>query len=125
MGARLPKFSPFHLALLLTLGAWSCAQAAGPPPQKPENVVGAMAFLLRVHDGACPGISFDPFEMSKMIDPKGRPVEAIKRQYGKRFNESYKEAGSRIESEGLPAYCDLVRSFFGKTPGEFPGLEIH
>jgi len=124
MHARLLKFPPACLVLSLTLGAWSCAPAEA-QAQKPENVVGAMAFLLRVHDGACPGISFDPIEMSKMIDPKGLSLQAVKSRYGKSFNESYKEAGSRIESDGLPAYCDLVRSFFGKNPGEFPGLVIH
>jgi hypothetical protein len=124
MYVRIPKLSPIRLALILTLVLWSGAHAAA-APQKPENVAGAMAFLLRIHEGACPRISFDPFEMSKMIDPKGLSLQAVKRRYGKDFNESYKEAGSRIESEGLPAYCDLIRSFFGKNPGEFPGLVIH
>lgn len=116
--------SRVRLALTLALVIGSIAHATA-KPQKPENVAGAMAFLLRIHEGACPRISFDPFEMSKMIDPKGLSLQAVKRRYGKDFNESYKEAGSRIESEGLPAYCDLVRTFFGKTSGEFPGLVIH
>ncbi|MDF2116343.1 hypothetical protein PY365_12210 [Roseiarcaceae bacterium H3SJ34-1] len=115
--------SPLRLALTLLLAIWSGAHAAA-QTQKPENVIGAMAFLLRVHDGACPGISFDPFQMSKMIDPKGLSLQAVRHRYGKDFNESYKEAGSRIASEGLPAYCNVVRSFFGKTPGEFPGLKF-
>jgi hypothetical protein len=124
MYVRIPKLSPVRLALVLTLVVWSGAHAA-PPPQKPETVAGAIAFLLRVHEGACPRISFDPFEMSKMIDPNGLSLQAVKRRYSHVFNESYKEAGSRIASENVAAYCDLVRTFFGRNPGEFPGLVIH
>ncbi|WP_342360308.1 hypothetical protein [Terrarubrum flagellatum] len=96
--------------------------AAG--PSHPSDVAAVIGFLLRVHEGACPGISFDPLVMSKMIDPKGISLDLVKRRFRKKFDVSYAEAGSRIAVEGVPAYCELVRSFFGKTPGEFPGLTI-
>jgi hypothetical protein len=124
MCRRSLKLSPVRLALTLTLVFWSSAHAVAKTPHN-EDIAGAMAFLLRVHEGACPGISFDPFEMSKMIDPKGLSLQAVKRKYAKDFDQSYKEAGSRIAGENLAAYCDLVRTFFGKNPGEFPGLVIH
>jgi len=115
---------PFRVALMATFILWQGLHASAKTPHD-EDIAGAMAFLLRVHEGACPGVTFDPFEMSKMIDPKGLSLQAVKRRFGKDVNQSYREAGSRIETEGLPAYCDLVRTFFGKNPGEFPGLVIH
>ena len=107
---------------LTTLLAATSALASG--PSHPSDVAGAIAFLLRVRDGVCPGITFDPFVMSKMIDPKGIPLDVVKRRFRKDFNESYEQAGSRIETDGVAGYCDLVRNFFGKVPGEFPGLTV-
>jgi hypothetical protein len=98
------------LALLLVQGEKGRAK-----PPKPEDVAGIIGFLLRVHDGACPGLTFDPVAMSRMIDPRGMTLD---------FDESYAEVGSRIAGEGLPAYCDLVRTFFGRNPGETPGLVV-
>ena len=107
------------LALLLVQGEKGRAK-----PPKPEDVAGIIGFLLRVHDGACPGLTFDPVAMSRMIDPRGMTLDAIKRRYRTDFDESYAEVGSRIAGEGLPAYCDLVRTFFGRNPGETPGLVV-
>lgn len=109
----------FWLAALLILGAGAEAVAR---PVKPAEVAGAIAYLLRIRDGACPGISFDPFVMSKMIEPAGLSVEAVRRRFPREFDSSYAEAGSRIAAENLQAYCWVIRSLFGRTPGEFPGL---
>jgi hypothetical protein len=108
------------LALLL-----ACGEKASAKPPKPEDVAGVIAFLLRVHEGACPGVTFDPWVMSQMIDLRGMTLDAVRRRFRKDFDESYAEAGARIAGEGLPAYCDLVRTFFGRNPGETPGLIIH
>lgn len=109
---------------ILALGFVSGEKVHAKPP-KPEDVAGAIAFLLRVHDGVCPGMTFDPTAMSRMIDPRGMTLEAVRRQYRKDFDESYAEAGARIAAEGIPAYCDVVRAFFGGAPDEAPGLVIH
>jgi len=110
------------LVAMLTSG--SGVQAAA-RPVKPAEVAGAMAYLLRIRDGACPGITFDPFLMSKMIDPAGLSVEAVRRRFPGEFDRSYAEARSRIAAENLQAYCWVIRSLFGRTPGEFPGLVFH
>lgn len=108
--------------LLLTIITGAQAHAKSP---KPEDVAGSIGFLMRVHDGVCPGLSFDPVVMSRMIDPRGMTLDAIKRRYRKDFDESYTEAGRRIAGEGLPAYCEVVRTFFGENSGEVTGLIIH
>jgi hypothetical protein len=108
------------LALVLTAGAQVHAKSP-----KPEDVAGSIGFLLRVHNGVCPGLTFDPVVMSRMIDPRGMTLDEIKRRYRKDFDESYAEAGSRIAGEGLPAYCELVRTFFGENSGEATGLVVH
>lgn len=112
----------FVLAAMLTLGAGAAAMAR---PVKPAEVAGAIAYLLRIRDGACPGITFDPFIMSKMIAPAGLSVEAVRRRFPRDFDSSYAEAGSRIAGENLAAYCSLIRTMFSRTPGEFPGLVFH
>ncbi|MGL4285606.1 MAG: hypothetical protein ACRCVA_04640 [Phreatobacter sp.] len=94
-------------------------------PVRPSEVAGAMAYLLRIRDGACPGIAFDPFLMSKMIHPAGLSVEAVRRRFPREFNSSYAEAGSRIAGENVAAYCWVIRSLFSRSPGEFPGLVFH
>ncbi|QCI67183.1 hypothetical protein [Phreatobacter stygius] len=109
------------LAVALLAGATGPASAAS---MKPGDIVGAIAFLMRVEAGACPGITFDPTPMLGMLGP-GLTVAQIRSQYRSDFLMSYNEAGSRVASEGMPAYCDFVASFFGRArPGEFPGLVI-
>lgn len=108
------------VVLLIITGAQVHAKSP-----KPEDVAGSIGFLLRVHDGACPGMSFDPVVMSRMIDPRGMTLDTIKRRYRKDFDESYAEAGRRLAAEGLPAYCEVVRTFFGEKSGEVTGLIIH
>ena len=115
----MPRFAAFAGLLALVL----CADARA-KPAKDENVAGAIAFLLRIRDGACPGMRFDPLAMSRLIDPKGLSLDAVKARFKKDFDESYAEAGSRIAAEGMPAYCETVRGFFGKSLKEFPGLTI-
>ncbi len=92
---------------------------------KKTDVAGTIAYLLRVHHGLCPGITFNPFEMSKMINPKGVPLAVLKRKYKADFDESYGEAGSRIASGGARAFCDLIRSMFHGNSDAFPGLVFH
>ncbi len=118
------RFSPRRLLSRLTLALLLATPALAGGPSHPSDVAGAIGFLLRVQDGVCPGISFDPFVMSKMIDPKGLPVEAVKHRFRKDFSHGYEQAGSRIETDGAAGYCELVRYFFGKTTGEFPGLTV-
>ena len=108
-------------AILLAL-----ATASGTLAKTPHNadVAGAIAFLMPVHDGACPGLSFDPVVMSRMIDPKGLSVEAVRKRFKKDFDESAAKAADNIKIEGLPAYCTFARDFFGQNPGVFPGLVV-
>ena len=108
-------------AILLALATASDALAKTPHN---ADVAGAIAFLMPVHDGACPGLSFDPVVMSRMIDPKGLSVETVRKRFKKDFDESAAKAADNIKIEGLPAYCTFARDFFGKIPGEFPGLVV-
>ena len=100
--------------------------ASGALAKTPHNadVAGAIAFLLPVHYGACPGLAFDPVAMSRMIDPKGLSVEAVRKRFRSDFDESAAKAADSIKIEGLPAYCTFARDFFGQNPGEFPGLVV-
>lgn len=114
-----------------TTGAFAAAllaSTAGLAPaasMKPGDIVGAIAFLMRIEAGACPGISFDPAPMSRMLDPRGMSITQIRSRYARDYLTAYNEAGSRITTEGMRGYCDFVANFFGRAqPGEFPGLVI-
>jgi hypothetical protein len=110
----------FTIAVIIAMTGGESTVAAA--TMKKTDVAGTIAYLLRIQHGLCPGIKFDPFEMSKMIDPKGVPLTVLKRKYKADFDESYSEAGSRIDSEGAPAFCDLIRSMFHSNVDAFPGL---
>ena len=112
-----------RLAFAIVL-AFSTSSGALAKTPHDEDVAGAIAFLLPVRDGACPGLSFDPVAMSRMIDTKGLSVEAVRKRFRKDFEESAAKAADNIKIEGLPAYCAFARDFFGKNPGEFPGLVV-
>lgn len=110
------------LAAALLAGTAGPASAAS---MKPGDIVGAIAFLMRIEGGACPGVSFDPAPMSRMLDPRGMTVTQIRSRYARDYLTAYNEAGSRITTEGMRGYCDFVVNFFGRAqPGEFPGLVI-
>jgi hypothetical protein len=92
--------------------------------EKPKEIAGAIAFLMPLSGGACSGITFDPLPMVRKISPKNPTIDAIRRRYAHDFNMSLKEAQSRISTEGMPAFCELIHDFFGRARGEFPGLTI-
>jgi hypothetical protein len=115
--------SIFFLAIGIIVAGSGMTLLAKQPQDR--DVAGAIAFLSRVQGGACPGITFDPFEMSKLIDPKGLPLEIIRQRFRREFDESYREAGSRIVSEGMPAFCAVLRSLFSGKSDEMQGLVFH
>ena len=108
-------------AIVIALSTTSGALAKTPHD---EDIAGAIAFLMPVHDGACPGLSFDPVAMSRMMDPKGLSVETVRKRFRRDFDESAAKAADNIKTEGLQAYCTFARNFFGKNPGEFPGFVV-
>lgn len=120
---RAIRGSVFFLAIGIIVAGSGMPVLAKKPHAK--DVAGAIAFLLPVQGGACPGITFDPFEMSKLIDPKGLPVDIVRRRFRREFDESDREAGSRIASEGMPAFCAVLRSLFAGKSGEMRGLVFH
>ncbi|SEE20163.1 hypothetical protein SAMN05444161_5550 [Rhizobiales bacterium GAS191] len=106
--------------------AASLASLAGQALAKepdPEDIAFAMGMLWRVQEGLCPGASFDPVELGKLVKPKPlRPAE-IKRRYKEQYDKGFSLASDAIADDVAKAYCDSwVTGFFGGTKDFYGGV---
>lgn len=111
--------------LMTTAAAHAAPKKPAPPPKKPAGEIArSIAYLMRVADNACPGVTYDPAAMVKLADPRSSTVLQIRAKFRDDFQKSYDEAGARVAAEGVGAYCDVVIKSFATKPREFPGLKI-
>ena len=99
-------------------------QTAKPLKRPPVETARHIAYLMRVADNGCPGVTFDPAPMAKMIDPKGLTVLQVRARFRDEFQKSYDEAGARVAAEGVGGYCDYVIKSFARKTREYPGVAI-
>lgn len=112
--------------LAITAGGAFAQQKKPPAPPKrtPASVARDIAYLMRVADGACMGVAFDPAPLSKLIDGKGMTPLQVRAKFREDFQKSYDEAGARIAAEGVGGYCDVVINSFAKRSKDYPGLAV-
>ncbi len=123
-------------AALAISGPWAVQAASDkkPPARKPEaqqqakqspvEAARAIAYLMRVADGACMGVTFDPAPLAKRIDKKGMTPLQVRAKFRDEFQKSYDEAGARVAAAGVGGYCEVVLGSFVSKPKDYPGLKV-
>lgn len=127
--SRAGRFVPGVAAamILAMTGGAALAQQKKPPaaPKRTSaSVARDIAYLMRVADHACMGVSFDPTPLSRLIDRKGMTPLQVRAKFREDFQKSYDEAGARIAADGIGGYCDVVINEFAKRPKDYPGLAV-
>lgn len=134
--ARRPAARLLAAAALVVVGAVAgeAATHKKPPAKKPEaqqqakqspaEAARAIAYLMRVADGACMGVSFDPAPLSRRIEKKGLTPLQVRAKFRDDFQKSWDEAGARIAADGVGGYCDVVLKSFVTKPKDYPGLKV-